>query len=64
MQYYRTQHHVALWVFPDIINFLAAIGPGMYLQVAYTFTAENYPTMARSSGFGITDGIGHDGGVL
>ena len=45
-------------------SFLAAVGLGMYLQVAYTFTAENYPTRARSSGFGITDGIGHGGGAL
>ena len=45
-------------------SFLAAMGLGMYLQVAYTFTAENYPTRARSSGFGITDGIGHGGGAL
>ena len=40
------------------------MGLGMYLQVAYTFTAENYPTRARSAGFGITDGIGHGGGAL
>ncbi|AGO60811.1 MFS transporter [Ferroplasma acidarmanus] len=45
-------------------SFLGAMGLGMYLQVAYTFTAENYPTRARSSGFGITDGIGHGGGAL
>ncbi|MEM0140266.1 MAG: MFS transporter [Ferroplasma sp.] len=45
-------------------SFMAALGLGMYLQVAYTFTAENYPTRARSSGFGLTDGIGHGGGAL
>ncbi|HLH86371.1 MAG TPA: MFS transporter, partial [Thermoplasmataceae archaeon] len=45
-------------------SFLASMALGMYLQVAYTFTAENYPTRARSSGFALTDGIGHIGGAL
>ncbi len=45
-------------------SFLASLALGMYLQVAYTFTAENYPTRARSSGFALTDGIGHVGGAF
>lgn len=45
-------------------SFLASMALGMYLQVAYTFTAENYPTRARSSGFALTDGIGHVGGAF
>ncbi|BAB60530.1 TVG1434253 [Thermoplasma volcanium GSS1] len=45
-------------------SFLASMALGMYLQVAYTYTAENYPTRARSSGFALTDGIGHVGGAL
>jgi Major Facilitator Superfamily. len=44
--------------------FLGSLGLGMYLQVAYTFTAESYPTRARTSGFALTDGIGHGGGAL
>ena len=36
----------------------------MYLQVAYTFTAESYPTRARSSGFALRDGLGHLGGAF
>lgn len=45
-------------------SFLASLALGMYLQVAYTFTAESYPTRARASGFALTDGIGHGGGAL
>jgi MFS family permease len=44
--------------------FLVSMALGMYLQVAYTYTAESYPTRARSSGFALTDGIGHGGGAL
>ena len=45
-------------------SFLASLALGMYLQVAYTFTAESYPTRARSTGFALTDGIGHIGGAV
>jgi MFS family permease len=52
---------------PDALfigSFLASLALGMYLQVAYTYTAESYPTRARTSGFALTDGIGHGGGAL
>jgi MFS family permease len=45
-------------------SFLAALSLGMYLQVAYTFTAESFPTRARASGFALSDGIGHIGGAV
>ena len=45
-------------------SFLASLALGMYLQVAYTFTAESYPTRARSSGFALSDGLGHIGGAF
>ncbi len=45
-------------------SFMASLALGMYLQVAYTYTAESYPTRARASGFALTDGIGHIGGAL
>lgn len=44
--------------------FLASLALGSYLQVAYTFTAESFPTRARSTGFAFSDGIGHAGGAL
>ncbi len=52
---------------PEIItfgSFLASLSLGLYLQLAYTFTAESYPTRARSTGFALSDGIGHLGGAL
>jgi MFS family permease len=44
--------------------FFASLALGLYLQVAYTFTSESYPTRARASGFALSDGIGHIGGAL
>jgi len=37
---------------------------GSYLQVAYTFTAESFPTRWRATGFALSDGIGHIGGAV
>jgi MFS family permease len=45
-------------------SFLASFALGLFLQVAYTYTAESFPTRARSSGFALSDGIGHGGGAL
>jgi len=45
-------------------SFLASFALGLFLQVAYTYTAENFPTRARSSGFALSDGLGHGGGAL
>jgi MFS family permease len=45
-------------------SFLASLAFGLYLQVAYTYTAESFPTRARASGFSLSDGIGHGGGAL
>jgi hypothetical protein len=32
-------------------------------QVAYTFTAENFPTRLRTRGYALADGGGHLGGL-
>jgi MFS family permease len=45
-------------------SFLAAVALGSYLQVAYTFTAESFPTRWRATGFALSDGVGHAGGAL
>lgn len=45
-------------------SFLAALALGLYLQVAYTYTTESFPTRGRASGFALSDGIGHAGGAL
>lgn len=44
-------------------SFLATVALGSYLQVAYTFTAENFPTHLRTRGFALADGGGHLGGL-
>ncbi len=44
--------------------FLASTALGMFLQAGYTYTAESFPTRARTSGFALCDGIGHGGGAL
>lgn len=44
--------------------FLASTALGMFLQAAYTYTAESFPTRARASGFALCDGLGHGGGAL
>lgn len=45
-------------------SFLASFALGLYLQIAYTYTAECFPTRARASGFALSDGLGHGGGAL
>jgi putative MFS transporter len=45
-------------------SFLASLALGSYLQVAYTFTAENFPTRLRTRGFAMADGFGHLGGAV
>ena len=45
-------------------SFLASLALGSYLQVAYTFTAERFPTRLRARGFALADGGGHLGGAV
>ncbi len=55
---------LASGVVVTIGSFLASMALGSYLQVAYTFTAENFPTRLRSRGFALADGGGHLGGAV
>jgi putative MFS transporter len=39
-------------------------GFNMWVPMTYAWSAENFPTRARVTGFGIVDGVGHIGGGL
>ncbi|ADX81674.1 MFS transporter [Sulfolobus islandicus] len=41
-----------------------AIGGGMSYLAGYLMSSESFPTAARSTGFAITDGLGHLGGAI
>lgn len=58
---------IASYASPALIYagaFCASLALGAYLQVAYTYTAEVFPTQARSTGFALSDGLGHAGGAV
>ncbi len=49
-----------------ILAFIGSIvlffGFNIWVPITYAWSAENFPTRARTTGFGIVDGIGHLGG--
>jgi MFS family permease len=49
-----------------VIAFIGAIilffGFNLWVPMTYTWSTENFPTRARTTGYGIADGIGHVGG--
>ncbi|MCY0860660.1 MAG: MFS transporter [Sulfolobaceae archaeon] len=51
-----------------VVDILASIvlffGFNIWIPIAYTWTAESFPTRARTSGFALNDGLGHLGGGL
>jgi putative MFS transporter len=44
--------------------FVLTMGSYLWLPITYTWSTENYPTRARTSGFALVDGIGHIGGGI
>ena len=39
-------------------------GFNMWVPMTYAWSAENFPTRARVTGFGLVDGVGHVGGGI
>ncbi len=44
--------------------FILFFGFNMWVPMTYAWSAENFPTRARVTGFGLVDGVGHIGGGL
>jgi MFS transporter, putative metabolite:H+ symporter len=44
--------------------FILFFGFNMWVPMTYAWSAENFPTRARVTGFGIVDGVGHIGGGI
>ncbi|AUW94813.1 MFS transporter [Sulfobacillus thermotolerans] len=51
--------HVAWSMLGAIVLFF---GFNLWMPMAYSWSTENYPTRARTTGFALVDGIGHVGG--
>ena len=51
-----------------VVAFIGSIilffGFNVWVPMTYTWSTENYPTRARTTGFGIVDGVGHIGGGI
>ena len=52
-------HTIELSVIGSIIIFF---GFNLWVPIAYSWTTENFPTRARTTGFALVDGVGHLGG--
>jgi MFS transporter, putative metabolite:H+ symporter len=56
---------------PDVIPWAAFIGAvilffgfNLWVPMTYTWSTENFPTRARTTGYALSDGIGHVGGGI
>ena len=50
------------FAFAAIGSFILFIGFNLFVPMCWAWSAENYPTRARATGFALVDGIGHIGG--
>jgi MFS transporter, putative metabolite:H+ symporter len=54
-------HRVDISVIGSILIFF---GFNLWVPIAYSWTTENFPTRARTTGFALVDGVGHLGGGI
>ena len=43
-------------------SYITFFGFNLWVPMTYAWSAENYPTRARATGFALVDGVGHLGG--
>jgi MFS family permease len=53
-----------VFVISIIGSMVVFFGFNLWVPIAYSWSTENYPTRARTTGFALVDGIGHLGGGL
>ena len=54
-------HRVDVSVIGSVLLFF---GFNLWVPIAYSWTTENFPTRARTTGFALVDGVGHLGGGI
>lgn len=52
-------HNLTVEIIGSIVTFF---GFNVFVPITYAWSAEHYPSRARTTGFGLVDGIGHLGG--
>jgi MFS family permease len=62
--YFAAAQHNLIGMAISIGLIIDAIGGGLTYLAGYLMSSESFPTLARSTGFAITDGLGHLGGAI
>lgn len=61
---YLIAHAGGYFPFSVVGSIILFFGFNMWVPVAYSWTVEQFPTRARTTGFALVDGVGHVGGGI